>query len=147
MTPTVPRREFLMRALAVCSLPLALGRNDLVESVAAQEPATPDVASSRRAVGYLGESSLEAAQSIGRARLRALGVGETGKDILVATSRTLEIINRAATDKEAIQALTEAVRGDFVEARTLDVDGWVLSQTEVDLCVLTLLNPPAPSKP
>lgn len=35
--------------------------------------------------------------------------------------------------------IDSAIRQDFDKARTLDVDGWVLSETEVNLCALTAI--------
>jgi hypothetical protein len=136
----MPRREFLLAALAACAGPLAAGRGTVVT---VQDAAGVSSGASRRAMGYLGEGTVEAARRIGRAGLRTLGLRESPAAIATASSPTLDLIDGAATEEAAIDSLVAAVRRDFAEGRSIDVEGWVLSATEVHLCLLTLVAPPA----
>lgn len=42
----------------------------------------------------------------------------------------------AMTDKDLRQAISVCIRADFAEDRTVSANGWILSQTEAQLCVL-----------
>ncbi len=142
MAMTLPRRAFLLRALAVCGAPLAMGRG--VAAVARlAAPQAPAAAGNGvgRAASYLGKGSLQAAQTVGRARLKALNASETREAITAIVGSTLGLITAASDEPAALKILIAAVRRDFVEGRSIDVEGWVLSPTEVDLCLLTLLTP------
>jgi hypothetical protein len=144
MATRLPRREFVLRTLGACLVPFAAVRDEwAVASLALQDPPASLVAGARRGLSYLGETSLEAAQTIGRARLRALGVGETAEAIAGPTAATLALIAAAPDEQTAIDALVAAVRRDFAEGRSIEVEGWVLSPTEVDLCMLALVAPAA----
>jgi hypothetical protein len=143
MTTPLPRREFLLRALGACLLPLAAPPGEAVEaSLTLQDAARGATRGARLGLSYLGESSLSAAQTIGRAGLRALGVAESSDAIATATARTLALIDAAPDERAALDSLVAAVRRDFVEGRSIEVEGWVLSPTEVDLCMLALVAPP-----
>lgn len=126
-TPRLPRREFLLRALAVCSAPVFL-------SPPIQRGATADAArGARLAARYLGPAGAAAAKAVGEAYVRALGVQRaTG----VPIAATLQVIARARSENAAIAALVRAVRTDFRERRVVDVDGWIISRTEGELCVM-----------
>ncbi len=54
-------------------------------------------------------------------------------------SEGLRTIAASPGERAAIAALVQAVRRDFREQRTVELEGWVLSRTEVELCLLTLL--------
>jgi hypothetical protein len=73
---------------------------------------------------------------VGEAYVRALGV-KNATDVPVAA--TLQLIARAQEDAAAIAALVSAVRSDFREGRVVDVEGWIISRTEGELCVIVLL--------
>lgn len=144
MTTRLPRREFLLQTLGACLLPFAApAGEDVQASLTLQDAARAAARSARLELSYLGESSIKAAQAIGRARLRALGVAETSDAIVTATAGTRALIDAAPDERAALNALVAAVRLDFVEGRSIEVEGWVLSPTEVDLCMLTLVAPPA----
>jgi hypothetical protein len=147
MRSRIPRREFLLRALAASGTPIVLGPVASAGAAGLQDavPAVDDPVSDgpRRALRYVGEKNLEAAQAIGRARLRALGVGQTPAEIMSAAATMLERLRTAPNTRDAVEALVESVRQDFAEGRTIDVEGWILSPTEVEVCILTLLPQPA----
>lgn len=89
---------------------------------------------SARVVGqeYLRGTPEEARQDV----LTALIVGR-----LAAGHRGLG----AATDGQVRELLVRAAQQDFQEGRTVELHGWVLSQTEVRLCALAAVHIPAPS--
>lgn len=134
---THPRREFLLRVLAACGTPFAAS---VASASAAQRP-QPEPRSdvdSRFAASYFG-AGVDAARIIGDAYLRQLNVEPTRASILQHTGAALQILATARTQKAAVSALVSAVQRDFVDGRILVLEGWVLSRTEVELCVLTLL--------
>lgn len=125
-TPRLPRREFLLRALAACSAPV-------FTSPLAQRTAPETASSTKPATRYFGPSGAAAAKTVGETYVRTLGV-KRAADVPVAT--TLQLIAHAGSETAAIAALVRAVRADFREGRVVDVDGWIISRTEGELCVL-----------
>jgi hypothetical protein len=125
---TLVRREFLWRALVACS-------------AAALAPARLTGAQPDRAVettaAYFGGDS--AARAIGEAYLRQIGRDRTSESVRAAARGALETIGRSRDEAGAIRALVRAVRQDFERGRSLQVDGWIVSRTEAELCALTLL--------
>jgi hypothetical protein len=135
-----PRRAFLLRVLAACGTPL------LAPSVAVSAGQTPQPGpqldrNSQAAARYFGATT-GAARAIGEAYLRHLGLQPEREAILEHARGALDIIASARTQQAATTALVGAVRRDFQEGRALQLEGWVVSRTEVELCLLTLL--PAP---
>jgi hypothetical protein len=134
---THPRREFLLRVLAACGTPLVA---HIVSATADQT--TPAEQSgdrdSRAAASYFGTGA-DAARAIGEAYLRQLGVEPTRAAIIEHTGTALQILATARSQKAALTELASAVRRDFQDGRILQLEGWVLSRTEVELCALTLL--------
>ena len=128
--PRLPRREFLLRALTACSAP--------VLAPALSRPLAQGAKPGRSAgiaARYLGPSGATAAKALGEAYVRTLGV-KSSADVPVAP--TLQLIARAQGENAAIAALIGAVRSDFREGRVVDVDGWIISRTEGELCVIVL---------
>ena len=134
--PPLPRREFLLQAVAACGAPLFAR---FAHAQAAATPQPPIDRGAQVAAGYLGAGAGDAARTIGEAYLRQLGIENTPAAIAAATSDTLRLIAGAAGESAAVAALVQAVRRDFREVRTVELEGWVLSRTEVDLCLLVLL--------
>jgi hypothetical protein len=89
--------------------------------------------------GYLGAGAEASARSIAEAYLRQIGSETSPAAIEASAAATLRTISATADENAAIAALTEAVQRDFRDQRTVELGGWVLSRTEVELCVLTLL--------
>jgi hypothetical protein len=145
----LPRREFLLNALAACGAPF------LSEVAAAQvkpkptttkaAPAAPKPRSitpkqgSQVAAAYFGPGEGDALQAIGTAYLKHLGVEATEEAILASAADTLQLIARAPTDAAAVTALAQAVRSDFREQRSVQLEGWIISRTEAQLCALSRL--------
>ena len=129
----IPRRDFLCHALMVCGsalvapAPLAQGRQTTASDRALKSSA-----------GYFGDRA-SAVRAIGEAYLRQLGRDPNRESILAAARGTLESIDRARDERSAIQTLVRAVREDFERGRTVQLDGWILSRTEAEICALTLL--------
>ena len=139
-TYRVPRRDFLLQALLACGAPY------LPTAAAAQirEPATRTPApdrGARIAEGYLGATSLDAARAIGKAFLTHLNLERSNDSIATAAQSTLEVIARAPSAPAAITALVQNVRRDFRTDRFVQLEGWLLSRTELDLCLLSLYLP------
>ncbi len=117
------RRDFLELALAeVLSLPL----------LAASGCGSDRGASVVR--GSFPGDRLWAAETIGRTALRAQGEVSARR----FAAATLERIDAARNDVQAVAALAEASRADLRAGRVVDVDGWTLSRTEVELCALAI---------
>jgi hypothetical protein len=132
----LPRREFLMAALAACGAPVFAR---LTHAQTAAVPQPPSSLGARVAAGYLGAGAEGSARSIAEAYLRQIGSETSSAAIEASAAATLRTISASADENAAIAALTDAVRRDFRDQRTVELGGWVLSRTEVELCALTLL--------
>jgi hypothetical protein len=128
---TFPRRDFLLQALTVCG-------SALLAPLAQGSQATPDARSARASTGYFGDRA-DAVRAIGEAYLRQLGRDTNPESIRASARGALESIGRARDERSAIQALVRAVRTDFERGRSVQLEGWILSRTEAEICALTLL--------
>ena len=133
-----PRREFLIGLLAACGAQLT-GEVVSAQGATADAPPGRDRAT-RTAVAYFGAAG--AASKVGRAFLQHLQLAETPESIRAVAEATLQIIARAGTAQTARTALRRAVRRDFREGRYVQLHGWTLSRTELELCALVLLHAP-----
>jgi hypothetical protein len=134
-----PRREFLLRVLTACGTPLVASVASMGANREPQiQPQPRRDMNSRAAVSYFGAGA-DAARAIGEAYLRRLEIEPTRASILEHTGGALQILAAARSQKAALTALASAVRLDFREGRVLQLEGWVLSRTEVELCALMLL--------
>ena len=124
-----PRREFLLRALAACGTPFLM---PLASVEGLQKPQAGTAAA-----GYFGGRT-DAARAIGEAYVRQLG-DTSAESIRKASLGALEVIERASSQQNAIRALGLAVRRDFQQGRSVQLEGWIVSRTEAELCGLTLL--------
>ena len=125
-----PRREFLLRALAACGTPFLM---PLASVEGLQKPHA-----GAAAAGYFGGRT-DAARAIGEAYVRQLGLDTSAASIRKASHGALEVIERASSQQNAIKALGLAVRRDFEKGRSVQLEGWIVSRTEAELCALTLL--------
>ena len=132
-----PRREFLFRVLAACGTPFVASVASAGADRGRQAALRTDTNSQAAAI-YFGAGA-DAARAIGEAYLRQLGVAPTRASILEHTAGALQILTAARSQKAALTDLAGAVRRDFQDGRILQLEGWVLSRTEVELCALTLL--------
>jgi hypothetical protein len=129
----IPRREFLWQALAAC------GAGGLVPAAPAW--GAPRVSAERAATttaSYFGDQAA-AVRTVGEAYLRQLGRDASRESVLATARGALGAIDRARDPSGAIRALIRAVREDFERGRSVQLEGWVLSRTEAEICVLTLL--------
>jgi hypothetical protein len=135
-----PRREFLVRALAACGTPFLVPLASLEgwQNSQANTALTRGSQDTQTAASYFGVR-IDAARTIGDAYVRHLGLDTSAESIRKASRSALEIIKRASTTQNAITALERAVRRDFQEGRSVQLEGWILSRTEAELCALTLL--------
>lgn len=125
-----PRREFVLRALTACGTFFFVP----TRSVLGQ-----DAQGARAAAEYFGGRT-DAARTVGTAYLRQLGLEATPASILQAARGATRTIARASSQQKAIAALVRDVQRDFREERSVQVEGWILSRTEVELCLLSLLT-------
>jgi hypothetical protein len=128
------RRDFLLQALVAC------GTTFLVPSIGFGDAQSQQArtGAGEAAAGYFGYR-LDAARSVGTAYLTQLGSDTTAPSILAAARGTIALIEGAVSQREAIDILVAAVRQDFREGRSVQVEGWILSRTEAELCALTIL--------
>ena len=129
----VPRREFLWQALTAC----AAGVFVPTQPVGAVQSTAIDRATTMGA-GYFGGQGA-AVRAVGEAYLRQLGRDTTRESIVVVTRGALDAIG-SRHEPDAIRALVRAVREDFERGRTVQLEGWILSRTEAEICALTLLD-------
>jgi hypothetical protein len=129
---TFPRRDFLLQALTVCGSALLAPR-----SLAEGSQATPAARAAAASTAYFGDRA-DAVRAIGEAYLRQLGRDTNPESIRAAARGALESIDRARDEQGAIQALVRAVRADFERGRAVQLEGWILSRTEAEICALTL---------
>lgn len=136
--PQMRRREFLMRALAACGAPF-LAEPALAQTIQKAQPKISPKRGAQVATTYFGVGDVDALKVIGTAYLKQLGVEPTEEAILTAAADTLELIARSSTQALAVTALAQAVRRDFREQRSVQLEGWIVSHTEAQLCALSLL--------
>jgi hypothetical protein len=132
-----PRREFVLRALAACGtsffVPTTVDAGWQAGAGVGQD------AQAAQAAEYFGGRT-DAARTVGSAYLRQLGLEPTPAAILQAARGATRTIERASSQEKAIAALVRDVQRDFREERSVQVEGWILSRTEVELCLLTLVT-------
>jgi len=115
-------RRMLLRVLGLAGLTLALDPR-AAEAIPARARVT-------RLTGLLADAA--SARQVGQAYLQQ-APGEADRERLTA-----ELIARF-NDDPSREALTACCRADLADGRTVTVNGWVLSQTEVRLCALAAL--------
>ena len=130
----IPRREFLWQALSAC----AAGVLVPAHLASAAQSGSVDRAATMGA-GYFGDRA-DAVRAIGEAYLRQLGRDTTRESVVAAARGALEAIDRSRDQRGAIRALVRAVRDDFKRGRSVQLEGWILSRTEAEICVLTVLD-------
>ena len=133
-----PRRTFVLSVLAACGTPV-FTRTMAAAPAQPASTAANSKRASQMAAGYFGTTHADAARAIGEAYLRHVGLDNSPAGIRAAVGDTLAVIDAARTQAAASAALVAAVRRDFQDGRIVHLHGWVLSQTEVELCALTLL--------
>lgn len=127
---TLLRREFLWQALTAC------GAATYAPALGAQSDRSDRAAAT--GAGYFGDRA-DAARAIGDAYLRRLGRSPARESVLASARGTIDVIGRSRDEPGAIRALVRAVRQDFERGRTVQLEGWIVSTTEAELCALMLL--------
>lgn len=133
---TYPRREFLLHVLAACGTPF-VARVSPSANQTPQPESRPDPDAQAAAI-YFG-AGVDAARAIGEAYLRHLQVEPTRASILEHAGGALKILASARNQKAALTELVGAVRRDFQAGSVVQLEGWIVSRTEAELCALTLL--------
>ncbi len=93
-------------------------------------------------------SHRDSAATVGRAYLAQTPRVRTSDGLIRLLSQRLSLQENAehapaleALNDQALQThLAEAIKADFAAERVVEVDGWVLAQTEAQLCALTALH-------
>ena len=143
MNPSVARGQLRRRGFLGCvsaSLSAAVASCQ-DEPVLVQKNTDPDlepVEYQELLREYFGEAGLNDAKSIGgyHVAISRLSSGEAYE----STAQTRALVNAAEDIELALTSLDQRVLQDFVELSVVDVAGWTLSQSEVDLCVLAWLG-------
>ena len=130
----IPRREFLWQVLSAC----AAGVIVPVRVAWGGQSGQVDRAATTGA-GYFGDQA-DAVRAVGEAYLRQLGRDTSRESVAAAARGALDAIDRARDQPGAIRALVRAVRDDFERGRSVQLEGWILSRTEAEICALTLLE-------
>jgi hypothetical protein len=138
MSYTFTKREFLLRlsVAASCVFPMtaALGRGT-------QGPPFVDDEATARARCLALFSRLDSAAAVGSAYLRV-------RPSEASVDRLLQELALAGLDKDVLAnvdagMLSERVRAsqvrDFAAGRVVELDGWILSETEARVCALAAL--------
>lgn len=132
---TSNRREILRLLLTFGLLlrsPLRLGS---LEELKTREPEFEELVRLLRLL-----SRRESVETIGTEYLRAHPEMATSRALLLSMESKLRM--RAGTDARTVDAgqlaarLRETIREDFSASRTVSIGGWLLSETEVQLCGL-----------
>lgn len=134
-----PRREFVLRALAACGTSLFVPTAEAARRWQAGADLRQGAQGAPAAAEYFGRRT-DATRTVGTAYLRQLGLEATPGSILQAARGAAKTIERASSQEKAIEALVRDVQRDFREERSVQVEGWILSRTEAELCLLTLLK-------
>ncbi|MGE0362260.1 MAG: hypothetical protein AB7H93_14090 [Vicinamibacterales bacterium] len=129
----MPRRDFLWQALSVC------GSTLVATSVADGRQAPASDRARQASTGYFADRA-DAVRAIGEAYLRQLGHAADRASILAVARGALQSIERGRDERGATQRLVRTVREDFARGRTVQLEGWILSRTEAEICTLTLLD-------
>ena len=135
----VPRRGFL--GLVSASLPVTLASCEDEPVTVTRPPDEPPPGAidyQELSSAYFGEQGLSDAEAIGNyhAQFQKL----TPTQAFEATAETRALIDASGDIEDALEALDARVIDDFLELSLVDVAGWTLSRTEVDLCVLAWLG-------
>jgi hypothetical protein len=132
---TLPRRAFLLNALAVCGAPFI--RTERTRAGQLSVPQADLARGAQTATSYFGAAGI--AREIGEEFLEQVGADGRPESIQAAAAGALKLISAGQTRQAALTSLVRAVRSDFRDGRTVELHGWVLSRTEAELCALTLL--------
>jgi len=140
MEPHWQRRQFLHSVSSSLVAVGALGCSD--EWVYADDdpqPPPPKLDYKPLLTAYFGASNLDAAQSIGNYYITTAGWDV--EEAIASTAKIRQFIDELAPESEAdrAEALDIRLQRDFEMLRVIDVDGWTLGQTEIDLCILATL--------
>jgi hypothetical protein len=138
MKSHLPRRDFVLSALIACGAPFLPGvaqtqtsQRGLAQGGTKRGPQV--------AAAYFGSGDADAVRVIGTAYLKSLGAEPTEEAILTAAADALQLIGKSPTQAAAVSALSQVVRRDFREQRSVQIEGWIISLTEAQLCALALL--------
>jgi hypothetical protein len=132
MPPTrVKRRTFLQAALSQLAWLPAIAHVGCGKDAATAK-------SDAVVTAYFSQAELAAVQQIGERYLETATPGASLAEADELLAPTVELIERYASDEEALAALRDAVHADFANGTVVMMDGWTLSRTELHICALCL---------
>lgn len=132
-------RRHLLTSIAASLPSLAGCSTDPRPSTSSQR--TPQRAPYRRALEeYFGPDGVAAAASIGAYRARRSDAPLGREAALALAGPTRELMVSAGGSGRATVALQQRLQQDFEATRVVDVGGWTLGRTELDLCLLAWVS-------
>lgn len=140
--PVAERRRFLK--LVAASVPLLGGasacNDETIRTVSGpSEPPPPEAESYAELLElYFGADGLGDADFIGGYHAQVEGL--SGSEAFDYTSGARELVDAADSLEAAVSDLEDRLLDDFMAARVVDVAGWTLARTEVELCILWWLE-------
>ena len=132
------RRGFLACVSASLSATLASCQD---EPILFQEPIDPTpepIDYDQLLLEYFGEAELDDAEFIGGYHVDISRL--TSREAYESTAATRAFVEANANIELALTSLDQKVLQDFVDLAVVDVGGWTLSRSEVDLCILAWLG-------
>jgi hypothetical protein len=132
-----PRRGFLGWVSASLSATLASCED---EPILFQKPTdVPEAIDyDQLLLEYFGETGLNDAEFIGGYYVEISHL--TSREAYDSTAATRAFVDAHANIELALTGLDQRVLEDFVDLAVVDVGGWTLSRSEVDLCILAWLS-------
>lgn len=130
----VPRRDLLSWVSATLPATLVSCNDEPITVTPHTDPSSGTIGYPDLLSEYFGEQGLSDAEAIGNyhAQLQRL----TPMQAFDSTAETRALIDASGDIDRALATLDQQVIDDFLELQLVDVVGWTLSRTEVDLCVM-----------
>lgn len=132
------RRGFLSWVSASVSASLAGCQDEPIVGHEPTEPVPEAIDYQELLLEYFGEAGLNDAQSIGGYHVEISKLSSL--EAYEATSETRALVDEAGEIPIALTSLDQRVLQNFAELSVVDVAGWTLSRSEVDLCILAWLG-------
>lgn len=136
------RRHFLIGGVSLAGA--GLGLVSFLGTFLFGHPAKEDFEITKFGALFSGKEA--AASQLGKTCLRSMGQESKREMVLKALLSSLSPPERISLEKGSVEEVRTLFRGrihrDFEEGRTVSVEGWVLSQTELRLFKLAYLEEP-----
>lgn len=133
-----PRRGFLGWVSASLSCTLASCEDEPILFQKPTDPLPEPIDYDQLLLEYFGETGLNDAEFIGGYYVEISHL--SSREAYDSTAETRAFVDANANIELALTSLDERVLQDFVDLAVVDVGGWTLSRSEVDLCILAWLS-------